>query len=88
VVETGRIYRRLPSEVKLPAKVGHLLDVVVDDTDADGIATRRTGARAPEIDGTLFIDAGTDGLSVGEIIRVEVNKVGEYDLWDCLATCE
>jgi hypothetical protein len=53
VVETSRIHTRLPSAAKLPAKVGQRLEVIVDDTDADGIATCRTGANAPEIDGTL-----------------------------------
>ena len=55
------------SEAKLAAKVGQTLDVIVDDIDADGIATCRTQADAPEIDGNLFIDAGTEGLNVGEI---------------------
>lgn len=69
------------SEAKLAAKVGQTLDVIVDDIDADGIATCRTQADAPEIDGNLFIDAGTEGLNVGEIVTVEVDEAGEYDLW-------
>jgi len=69
------------SEAKLAAKVGTRMDVIVDDIDADGIATCRTKADAPEIDGNLFIDEGTDGLSVGEIVSVEVDEAGEYDLW-------
>ncbi|MEQ8896556.1 MAG: 30S ribosomal protein S12 methylthiotransferase RimO [Roseovarius sp.] len=66
---------------KLAAKVGTLQDVIVDDIDEDGIATCRTKADAPEIDGCLFIDEGTDGLSVGDIVTVEVDEAGEYDLW-------
>ncbi|SLN43312.1 30S ribosomal protein S12 methylthiotransferase RimO [Pseudooctadecabacter jejudonensis] len=73
------------SEAKLAAKVGQTLDVIIDDIDADGIATCRTMADAPEIDGNLFIDEGTDGLSVGEVVTVEVDEAGEYDLWGCLA---
>ena len=69
------------SEAKLEAKVGQVMDVIVDDIDADGIATCRTKADAPEIDGNLFIDEGTKGLSVGEIVTVEVDEAGEYDLW-------
>ncbi|SFM46344.1 30S ribosomal protein S12 methylthiotransferase RimO [Shimia aestuarii] len=69
------------SEAKLAAKVGQTLDVIVDDIDAEGIATCRTKADAPEIDGNLFIDEGTEGLSVGDIVRVEVDEAGEYDLW-------
>jgi len=74
------------SEAKLQTKVGRVMDVIVDDIDAEGIATCRTKADAPEIDGNLFIDAGTEGLSVGEIVSVEVDEAGEYDLWGRLAT--
>ncbi|SLN72494.1 30S ribosomal protein S12 methylthiotransferase RimO [Roseisalinus antarcticus] len=69
------------SEAKLAAKVGSLQQVIVDDIDADGIATCRTKADAPEIDGNLFIDEGTNRLQVGEIVTVEVDEAGEYDLW-------
>lgn len=66
---------------KLAAKVGNLQDVIVDDIDEDGIATCRTKADAPEIDGCLFIDEDTEALSVGDIVTVEVDEAGEYDLW-------
>ncbi|WP_073199983.1 30S ribosomal protein S12 methylthiotransferase RimO [Roseovarius marisflavi] len=72
------------SEAKLAAKVGQRIDVIIDDIDSDGIATCRTKADAPEIDGNLFIDEGTDGLSVGDIVSVEVDEAGEYDLWASL----
>ena len=74
------------SAAKLAAKLGQRMDVIVDEIDADGIATCRTKADAPEIDGNLFIDAGTDGLSVGDIVTVEVDEAGEYDLWGCLVS--
>jgi ribosomal protein S12 methylthiotransferase len=38
-------------------------------------------ADAPEIDGNLFIDAGFEGLSVGDLVTVTVEEAGEYDLW-------
>ncbi|WP_417249366.1 30S ribosomal protein S12 methylthiotransferase RimO [Celeribacter sp.] len=69
------------SEAKLAAKVGTVQQVIVDDIDEDGIATCRTKADAPEIDGNLFIDEGTEGLSVGDLVTVEVDEAGEYDLW-------
>ena len=72
------------SEAKLQAKVGKTLEAIVDDIDEDGIATCRTWADAPEIDGNLFIDDGTEGLSVGDIVTVEVDEAGEYDLWGVL----
>ena len=73
------------SEAKLAAKVGQTMQVIVDDIDADGIATCRTKADAPEIDGNLFIDEGHEALSPGDIVTVEVDEAGEYDLWGRLA---
>ncbi|WP_085835375.1 30S ribosomal protein S12 methylthiotransferase RimO [Aquimixticola soesokkakensis] len=68
------------SEAKLQAKVGRVMDVIVDEIDEEG-ATCRTKADAPEIDGNLFIDEGFEGLEVGQIVSVEVDEAGEYDLW-------
>ncbi len=69
------------SEAKLAAKVGRVVEAIVDDIDEDGIATCRTWADAPEIDGNLFIDEGTEALAVGDVVKVEVDEAGEYDLW-------
>ena len=69
------------SEAKLAKKVGQKMEVLVDDIDEDGVATCRTKADAPEIDGNLFIDEGTENLSVGDLVTVEVDEAGEYDLW-------
>ncbi|WP_420862851.1 30S ribosomal protein S12 methylthiotransferase RimO [Algirhabdus cladophorae] len=74
------------SEAKLQAKVGQTLEVIVDDIDTDGIATCRTWSDAPEIDGNLFIDERTEGLSVGDVVSVEVDEAGEYDLWGGVAS--
>ena len=68
------------SAAKLAAKVGRRLEVIVDSVDAEG-ATCRTRADAPEIDGNLFIDEGFEGLAPGDIVTVEVDEAGEYDLW-------
>ena len=68
------------SEAKLAAKVGRRLEVIVDAVDAEG-ATCRTRADAPEIDGNLYIDDGFEGLAPGDIVTVEVDEAGEYDLW-------
>ncbi len=68
------------SEVKLAAKVGRRLQVIVDEVDAEG-ASCRTMADAPEIDGNLFIDAGFAGLKPGDLVTVEVEEAAEYDLW-------
>ena len=68
------------SAEKLAAKVGARLQVIVDAVD-DEAATCRTMADAPEIDGNLFIDEDFEGLNPGDIVTVEVDEAGEYDLW-------
>ncbi|WP_425043459.1 30S ribosomal protein S12 methylthiotransferase RimO [Primorskyibacter sp. S87] len=68
------------SEAKLAAKVGRTIEVIVDGVDEEA-ATCRTKADAPEIDGNLFIDEGFEDLRAGDIVTVEVDEAGEYDLW-------
>jgi ribosomal protein S12 methylthiotransferase len=68
------------SQAKLVAKVGRVMDVIVDEVDEAG-ATCRTKSDAPEIDGNLFIDAGFAGVQPGDIVTVEVEEAGDYDLW-------
>jgi len=68
------------SEAKLAAKLGHMLQVIVDEVDAEG-ATCRTMADAPEIDGNLYIDEGFESLAPGDLVTVTVEEAGEYDLW-------
>lgn len=68
------------SAAKLQAKVGRVLPVIIDQIDGEG-ATCRTQADAPEIDGNLFVDDGFENLTVGEIVKVEVEEASAYDLW-------
>ena len=68
------------SEQKLARQVGQRIDVIVDEVD-DEAATCRTRGDAPEIDGNLFIDEGFATLSPGDIVTVEVDEAGDYDLW-------
>ncbi|MCC6001051.1 MAG: 30S ribosomal protein S12 methylthiotransferase RimO [Pararhodobacter sp.] len=68
------------SAARLAARVGRRLPVIVDAVDDQG-ATCRTMADAPEIDGNLFIDEGFAGLSPGDMLTVEVEEAGDYDLW-------
>lgn len=72
------------SAARLAAKVGQVMQVIVDSVEDDA-ATCRTMADAPEIDGNLFIDDGHDALSPGDIVSVTVEEAGEYDLWGRLA---
>ncbi len=68
------------SEAKLAAKVGQVMQVIVDEVDDHG-ATCRTKADAPEIDGNLFIDEGFGDLQPGDLVTVTVEEAGDYDLW-------
>jgi len=65
---------------KLAGRVGRVIPVIVDEVDAEG-ATCRTMADAPEIDGNLFVDTGFAALSPGDVVTVEVEEAGDYDLW-------
>ena len=68
------------SEAKLATKVGRKIEVIVDSVEDDG-ATCRTMSDAPEIDGNLFIDEGFEKLVAGDLVTVEVDEAGDYDLW-------
>lgn len=64
----------------LAQKVGQRMTVIVDQIDEDG-AECRSSADAPEIDGNVFIDENFTDLSVGDMIDVEIDEAGDYDLW-------
>lgn len=68
------------SASRLNAKVGEQMTVLVDAVDKDG-AECRSAADAPEIDGNVFIDEDFADLSPGDMLRVEIDEAGEYDLW-------
>ncbi len=66
------------SAQRLAARVGRRMRVLVD-TLADGTATARSEADAPEIDGVVRIaDAG--GVRVGDFAEVEIVGSSAYDL--------
>ncbi len=68
------------SAEKLAAKVGSTIDVLIDAVDADGGATGRSKADAPEIDGEVHLrDCG--GLQPGNIVKVRVEDADEHDLF-------
>ncbi|MHA6720281.1 30S ribosomal protein S12 methylthiotransferase RimO [Sphingomonas sp. RS6] len=68
------------SAAKLQAKIGRTLEVIIDAVDAEGGATGRSQADAPEIDGEVFLrDAGH--LEQGDIVRVEIEDADEHDLY-------
>jgi ribosomal protein S12 methylthiotransferase len=72
------VSRRISAE-KLAARVGRRVAAIVDAVDAGG-AICRTKGDAPEIDGNLFLEEA-EGLAPGDIVTVEVEEAGDYDLW-------
>jgi ribosomal protein S12 methylthiotransferase len=68
------------SAQKLDAKVGRVMDVIVDEIDAEEGAICRSYADAPEIDGNVIIE--TPGrLRPGQMVKVKIDAAGDYDLW-------
>ena len=68
------------SREQLANKVGRSIQVLVDSFDENGAAIARSSADAPEIDGSVIIDA-TDSLQVGEMVQVNVIDSDDYDLY-------
>ena len=63
----------------MAAKVGRSIDVIIDEVDEEG-AIGRSQWDAPEIDGSVFLDAAPD-LKPGDIVAAQVTHADEYDLW-------
>jgi ribosomal protein S12 methylthiotransferase len=67
---------------KLQEKVGRTMIVLVDEVVEDG-AYARSSADAPEIDGMVLIENGTD-LESGDFVEVTITAAGEHDLFATL----
>jgi ribosomal protein S12 methylthiotransferase len=67
------------STARLARKVGRMIDVIVDEADADGAVGRSTGD-APEIDGNVYLPADPR-VRAGAIVRARIESADEYDLW-------
>ena len=63
----------------MAAKAGRTIDVIIDEVDEEG-AVGRSQWDAPEIDGSVFLDAAPD-LKPGDIVAAQVTHADEYDLW-------
>ena len=73
------------SEAQLAAKLGQRMDVIVDELDAEGIATCRTKADAPEIDGAVSLRNVPVTLQQGAIVEVEIEDADAHDLFGVIA---
>ena len=74
------------SAVKLAAKIGRIVPVIVDavgepDEDGDIGATGRTQADAPEIDGAMHLRNVDRSLRVGAIVDCLVEDADAHDLY-------
>ena len=69
------------------AKLGKVMQVLVDETDEEGIVAR-SKADAPEIDGNVFIPMPEDKAlqhKPGDFINVLIDDCDEHDLWGRIA---
>ena len=69
------------SAERLAAKVGSMVDVLIDAVDEDtGGATGRSKADAPEIDGEVHL-RDSAGLKAGDIVSARIEESDEHDLY-------
>ncbi len=61
------------------AKVGRVLEVLVDGMDEEGAYIGRTQYDAPEIDNTVIFNANKE-LKPGDMVKVLINDAFDYDL--------
>ena len=64
---------------KLQAKIGQVVEVLVDEANGEQIVAR-SAADAPEIDGNVFIQPDRD-VQAGDFIQVKIDEADEYDLY-------
>ena len=72
------------STQKLQAKIGQVVEVLVDEANVEQIVAR-SAADAPEIDGNVFIQPDRD-VQAGDFIQVKIDDADEYDLYGALVS--
>jgi ribosomal protein S12 methylthiotransferase len=65
---------------RLALKIDTTQEVLIDQVDGDQAIGRSRGD-APEIDGVVHIEAGAEGLMVGEMVMVRIEDADDYDLF-------
>ena len=68
------------SAARLQKKIGRTIEVILDEVDAEGGATARSQADAPEIDGNVLL-RDCAGRQPGDIVRVVVEDADTHDLF-------
>ncbi len=74
------------SKKRLKQKVGTLQQVLIDEV-GPSVATGRSRADAPEIDGKVYVSAAVAGtrLKPGDFVNVRIDKADQHDLFGTLA---
>ena len=72
------------SAQRLQRKVGTVQRVLIDEVGPT-VATGRTSADAPEIDGIVEIAMGRRKLKAGEFVDVHIGSAADHDLRGTLA---
>lgn len=79
--ETLMLLQQKVSNDRLKKRVGQTYDVIVESYDPKSKQyIGRSYAEAPEIDGSIFIDAQGQTLQIGTFVRVLMIDHGDYDL--------
>ncbi len=73
------------SKKRLKAKVGSLQQVLIDEV-GPSVATGRSRADAPEIDGKVYVSAAVAGtrLKPGDLVMVRIDRSDQHDLFGTL----
>ncbi len=71
------------SSARLQAKIGTVMQVLVDELDEEyPVAIARSAADAPEIDGNVFVeDIDRNQIKPGQFLQVEITDADAYDLF-------
>lgn len=83
----GIMRRQLDISLELnKTKIGCILEVIVDEEDADGSYLGRTRYDAPEIDNSVIFTSNKKHLP-GDIVKVSIEDAFDYDLvgWEVLS---
>ncbi|GJM14622.1 MAG: ribosomal protein S12 methylthiotransferase RimO [Pseudohongiella sp.] len=67
------------SAAKLQAKIGRVVEVLVDEANPEQIVAR-SAADAPEIDGNVFMQPNPE-IQAGDFVQAKIEDADEYDLY-------
>ena len=68
------------SNDKMQKKIGSVISVLIDQIDGEQ-AVARSMADAPEIDGNVYVDMGSQRLKIGDLVNVKITSANDYDLY-------